>query len=759
MVKKMQNMKRLVNWVCHRNKVPIDPKTGGNAKSNDPNTWGTYEQAKELQKKDPSISGLGFMFSNSPYVGIDIDHCIKDGVYSDLAKDVITLFQSYTEISPSGTGVHIICKGQLMSSGKKNSQLGLEVYDTGRYFTVTKKTLKTYPKILECQDQINAFVEKYFTPKTTKKSIENTPKQQQIYSIDDEKVIEIAKNSKNGSKFADLYAGNWQTYYKSQSEADIALCNTLAFFTQCNDEQIDRIFRSSGLMRSKWDIVHGINTYGEKTITKAIDNCEKVYEPPVERDFKDVVVDVQPNTHQSTEEQPKQPQSATAASPSTDNTMQTGTLDNFHKFNAKGQITGVFDERIKNYILQTEHLAIIGGMLYVYRDGVYQIDEQGAYIKTVIQNLIYEEFRTIFNINKIYNLVLVQYPLIKKYDEVNLYPKHWINFKNCMLDIKTLETHPHDPKYYAMNQIPHNWLGLEYDYEHQYTDMFLNTSMNDEDMPTLFEYLGYCMTMSTKFQIFLLLKGEGDNGKSIIIDMFNAVIGESNTSNIGMDKLTERFFPAQLLFKLCNTCADISKVTIEDDSELKKIITGDKLQAEYKGQNSFNFRPYAKLFFSANRFPYVDDRSEGFKRRLRVISMNKKPPKKDKELMEKLLNEVDFWVYCAVLYFNQAWQRDEIQESEISRETKEELHKESDSVYAFIAECLVEAEGQNIKRAEMYTAYEMYCCRYDRTSLTKKAFFAEMEAKGISIIKTMGNYVYKNRKFTNWNEETRDLTR
>ncbi len=79
------------------------------------------------------------MFSNSPYVGIDIDHCIKDGVYSDLAKDVIALFQSYTEISPSGTGVHIICKGQLISSGKKNSQLGLEVYDTGRYFTVTEK--------------------------------------------------------------------------------------------------------------------------------------------------------------------------------------------------------------------------------------------------------------------------------------------------------------------------------------------------------------------------------------------------------------------------------------------------------------------------------------------------------------------------------------------------------------------------------------------------------------------------------------------
>lgn len=755
----MQNMKRLVNWVCHRNKVPIDPKTGGNAKSNDPNTWGTYEQAKELQKKDPSISGLGFMFSNSPYVGIDIDHCIKDGVYSDLAKDVIALFQSYTEISPSGTGVHIICKGQLISSGKKNSQLGLEVYDTGRYFTVTEKTLKNYPQILECQNQINAFVEKYFTPKTTKKSIENTPKQQQIYSIDDEKVIEIAKKSKNGNKFADLYAGNWQTYYKSQSEADIALCNTLAFFTQCNDEQMDRIFRSSGLMRNKWDILHGIHTYGENTITKAIDSCDSTYEPSIIKDFKDVVVDAPPNEQLSTEKQPpQQPHYAPAAAPATDKNGRDEALDRFHKFNAKGQIIGVFDDEIKDYILQTENIVIVGGMVYVYRNGVYQIDTQGAYIKTVIQNLIYREFRNSFTINKVYNYILIQHSLYKEFNEVNLYPKHWINFKNCMLDIKTLEEHSHDPQYFAMNQIPYEWKGMTYEYQHQYTDMFLKTSLDDEDVPTLFEYLGYCMTRSTKFQIFLLLKGEGDNGKSVIIDMFNAVIGKQNISSIGMDKLTERFYSAQLLFKLCNTCADISKVTINDDSELKKIIAGDKIQAEFKGQNSFDFRPYAKLFFSANRFPYVDDRSEGFKRRLRVISMNKKPPKKDNELTEKLLNEVDYWVYCAILCFSQAWQSDEIQESEISKETKEELHKESDSVYAFIADCLVKEEGHHIKRADMYRNYEMYCSRYERTSLTKKAFFAEMEAKGFSIKKINSEgFVYKNYVFTSWKEETQDL--
>lgn len=756
----MREMKQYPNWVCHRNKIPIDPKTGATAKSNDPSTWGTYEQAQECIKKDPSLSGLGFMFSHSPYVGIDIDHCIQGGVYSKLALDILHLVQSYAEISPSGTGLHIICKGQLNSPGRKNTQLGLEIYDSGRYFTVTENTLEPYPQVLESQSQIDNLLEEYFNTKTVQKSIENTQKQHEIYSIDDEKVLEIAKKSKNGAKFADLYAGNWQNYYKSQSEADIALCNALAFYTNRDDSQMDRLFRGSGLMRDKWDIVHGIHTYGENTITKAIDSCEKVYEPAVTRDFQSVVVDIQPIENQTERKQPKkQPQSAILAAPLTDNTIQTGALDRFHKFNAKGQIIGVFDNRIKDYILETEHIISVGGMVYVYRDGVYQMDIQGAYIKSIIQNLIYEEFRNVFNINKIYNYILVQHSIYKSYSEVNQYPDTWINFKNGMLDLKSLELLPHDPKYYAMNQIPHEWKGSEYKYKHEYYDYFIKTSLHNDDVQTLLEYMGYCMTRSTRYQIFLLLKGEGDNGKSIVIDLFNAAIGEQNISSIGMDKLTERFYSAQLLFKLCNTCADISKVTIEDDSELKKIIAGDMIQAEFKGQNSFNFRPYAKLFFSANRFPYVDDRSEGFKRRLRVITMDKKPPQKDKDLMKKLIEEIDYLIFSAVVFFANALNGDdEIKESETAREAKEELHKESDSVYAFIKDCLIEVEGHDIKRAEMYKEYDKYCKFYERIGLTKKAFFLEMQAKGFAVKRdNTGNRIYKNYGITKWEEENKDL--
>lgn len=735
----MNDMKKIANWVCHKNKIPIDPKTGNAAKSNDPSTWGTYEQAATLLEKDSSISGLGFMFSNSPYVGIDIDHCIHDNKISKMAKEIIETIKSYTEVSYSGTGIHIICKGKLNGTGKKNSTLGLEMYDSGRYFTVTEKSLKDYKVVEARQEAIEALYQKYFSAKKSE-SEKKSSKQQQVYRLDDEKVIELAGKSQNGSKFLDLYNGNWQSTYSSQSEADLAFCNILAFFTACDGDQMDRIFRLSRLMRPKWDEIHGLQTYGNATITKAIAGCDTMYEHPAIRDFKDVEIEESPH-----------PDAA-----STD-TTEVPFLDRFHRFNGKGQIIGIFDAAICDFIQETEHIIIVGGMVYVYHNGVYQMDIQGAYLKNKIKSLIYKEFQKAHLINNVYQLLLMEYSLYKSYSEVNKYPKLWINFKNGMLDVKTLELLPHDPKYLAMNQVPHEWQGHNYDYQHKYSDYFLNTSLNQEDIQTLFEYMGYCMTRSTRFQIFLLLKGEGDNGKSIVIDLFNAVIGEQNIASISMDKLTERFFSAQLLFKLCNTCADISKVTIEDDSELKKIIAGDMIQTEFKGQNSFDFRPYVKLFFSANRFPYVDDRSEGFKRRLRVINMTKKPSKKDRDLTDKLIEELDYWVYNAVMYFNNALQEDEIKESEIAKEAKEELHKESDSVYAFIKDCLIEVEGQNIKRAEMYQEYNKYCKFFERGGLTKKAFFAEMQAKGFPVKVIHGSRIYKDYAITDWEIENADL--
>lgn len=740
-------MKRYSNWVCHKNKIPIDPKTGNTAKSNDSGTWGTYTQAKAYMSADKSISGLGFMFSHSPYVGIDIDHCIVDGKMSKLALDVISTFQSYTEYSPSGTGIHIICKGKLPGAGRKNSNIGLEMYDSGRYFTVTENVLKGYNIIGERQQEIDTIYQKYFS---TKKNEIPKPQQATI-CLDDGNIINMAGKSQNGRKFLDLYAGNWQGYYKSQSEADLSFCNMLAFWTGCDFDQMDRIFRASGLMREKWSKKHGINTYGDMTITKAIDCCDTVYQPTVtkeqnaQKDFRNI--DINKNNPINNVETPTTP---------TEIPQKDCSLDRFHKFNSKGNITGVFDAEIVDYIIQNNHLFTIGDVVYLYCDGVYKQDTRGKALKYNIQCLIYREFQNSRTINRIYELILIQPSIKKQYWELNQFPNFYINFQNGMLNVKTMELLPHSPTYFAMNQIPHEYkvltkADLEKFPNSQY---FLKTSFDVPDINTIFQYMGICLTHNMLYQIFLLLKGEGANGKSLMIDIFNAVIGEQNTSNLSMDKLTQKFYPAQLLFRLLNTCADISKITIDDDAELKKIIGGDIIQAEFKGKDSFSFRPYAKMLFSANRFPYVDDRSEGFKRRLRVVEMNKKPPKKDVYLKQKVLQELDFWIYMAVQGLKEVLNNHDIYESNNSKKVKENIHKDSDSVYSFIKDCIITEEGRNIRRAEVFKEYEKYCNYHERVRVKKKTFFEELKAKGMTVKKDRDGYmVYDNVCFAVWEDE------
>lgn len=206
--------------------------------------------------------------------------------------------------------------------------------------------------------------------------------------------------------------------------------------------------------------------------------------------------------------------------------------------------------------------------------------------------------------------------------------------------------------------------------------------------------------------------------------------------------------------KLINTCADIPKINIEDDAELKKIIGGDSIQAEFKGKDSFSFKPYAKLLFSANRFPHVDDKSDGFRRRLRVIEMNKKPQNKDIHLKQKMLKEIDFWIFTAVQGLRKVLDNHDIYESDNSKRVKENIYKNGDSIYAFIADCLQPQQGAVIKRAEMFREYDKYCQYYERARVRKRTFFDEMKAKGFETKRTTNaGYIYENYVFIIWEDE------
>lgn len=280
-----QDLRSLFQWVCMEvtpgkndkgeailKKKPKNPRNGYDAKSNDSTTWGSFVDAIAGCRRY-KFTHIGFAFSETdPYCGIDIDHCVgPDGELSALAQEILPQFQgTYSEYSTSGTGIHIIAKGSIPEAGRKDPKKNLEIYFAKRFFVFTGNVLSNNP-IINLQDQINEFYRDYFKREESR----NTNIQRPTLMHGDDEIIEKAGKAKNGSKFSALYSGDLSGNDGDHSAADQALCNLLAFWTK-DPDQIDRIFRSSGLNRDKWE---KRKDYREGTIKKAIDGCREHYNP------------------------------------------------------------------------------------------------------------------------------------------------------------------------------------------------------------------------------------------------------------------------------------------------------------------------------------------------------------------------------------------------------------------------------------------------------------------------------------------------
>lgn len=289
--KQLDELKNLKQWVCFKKetrngkitKIPKNPATGDNASSNNPNTWGTYKQAVEAAARF-NYDGVGFNLVGG-YFAIDLDHVIdrESNRIEPYAISILKLMNSYTEISPSGTGLHIICKGEKPQGRSRNDKL--EIYQAitnsdgtisnGRYITVTGNVYIDRPIENRTKEAAELF-NRYFK----EEKAEPHPVATSGTDQSDAEIINKALRARNGATFAALWQGDY-TAYPSQSEADLALCNLLAYWTQGDADRIDSLFRQSGLYDNmktekggikKWDKKRGAITYGQLTINKALEN-------------------------------------------------------------------------------------------------------------------------------------------------------------------------------------------------------------------------------------------------------------------------------------------------------------------------------------------------------------------------------------------------------------------------------------------------------------------------------------------------------
>ena len=269
-------------------KVPYDPRTGAHARSNDPDSFADFETALTAAQRG-GFSGIGAGLFDG-VCAIDIDHCkdAKTGEPTDMAKDIIRTMHSYTEVSPSGSGYHIFFRADGFPFDAKRyyimrHEFGLEVYIAGatsKYVTLTGDRRGGDQGFGDRSAELQQVLDKYMLrePACTE------PKEESSMKPDDDALLALAMSSRSGEAFRRLWEGDISGY-SSHSEADMALCSRLAFWTAKDAAQMDRLFRRSGLMREKWERSQSGSTYGRITIENAISACQEMYtwrtEPPV----------------------------------------------------------------------------------------------------------------------------------------------------------------------------------------------------------------------------------------------------------------------------------------------------------------------------------------------------------------------------------------------------------------------------------------------------------------------------------------------
>jgi len=267
-----------------REKLPINPHTGRTAKVTDRRTWADFDTALQFKLHHPG-DGIGFVFAEGdPFAGVDLDLC-RDPATGDIepwALETLAVLETYAEVSPSGTGIKAFAQGLLPGPGRHAGKI--EVYDRGRFFTVTGHRLPGWPESpRDCQAQLEVLYKSFAS---TRGRTQERPSTISVLEPckgtgSDDAIIHRAGNCRRtGELFRRLWSGG-TSGYESPSEADLALCNVLAFWCGPDPARIDRLFRQSGLMRAKWNQRHygDGRTYGQATIAKSLDGRTDYYRP------------------------------------------------------------------------------------------------------------------------------------------------------------------------------------------------------------------------------------------------------------------------------------------------------------------------------------------------------------------------------------------------------------------------------------------------------------------------------------------------
>lgn len=386
---------------------------------------------------------------------------------------------------------------------------------------------------------------------------------------------------------------------------------------------------------------------------------------------------------------------------------------------------GFLHDQFAQYLINEKHIVRINGQLHIYKDGVYVSgvrDIESSMVSYLPQLKSNQRTETMKYIE-----------LIAK--EVEVADARYIAFKNGVYNVITGELTDFSPDFVITNQIPWNFVPEAYS---EVCDRVLNKmACQDKQVRLLLEEcIGYCFYRRNEMSKAFILTGEKSNGKSTYLEMVKNVLGESNVSSLDLAELDERFSVAEMSGKLANIGDDISDEFMQGRSiaTFKKIVSGNSIKAEFKGQDVFFFAPYVKLLFSANTIPRTKDKTGAVLRRLVIIPFNAVFSEQDEDydpyIIYKLKEQevMEYLVRLGVEALKRIIEQRKFSYSEKVDDALKEYETENNPVLMFLDE-VGQSGIENQLTDEVYRRYKVFCIENGYSEMTKTTFSKEVNRK------------------------------
>ena len=703
-----------------KTKVPYQTN-GKRADSSNKACFSDFDTVANLTQ---SYDGIGMgMFQ--PFVAVDIDHCVDGGKLSDMATDIVETLNSYTEYSPSESGVRIVAKADTLSYDKvkyyiNNQKIGLEVYVAGmtnKFVTLTGNTICEAP-IAERTNEIMAILDKYMQ----KPVVALNPKKIVGSYLSDESIIEKSAKSKQGEKFSALWNGEFET---SHSEADQALCAVLAFWCGGDTEQMDRLFRKSKLYREKWER----NDYREMTLQKALMQTKEFYKPVKSNANTDFNDELQRLIELNPADTTKYPWTDIGA----------------------GKRFADFYKAVLRYVPERR-------TWFDYQAGTWSADIGGLKAMRRCMELA--------NLLHLYALEIKDEHQRKSYMD---YSKRWQTHGYRVNVLKDAQVH-HPISFLEFDTDPYIFncsngtlhLDTGKFTEHISSDLltkkssvayepsahskrwnnFISEIMSNDQERALFlqKVFGYALSGDTHHECMSILYGATTrNGKGTLCESVLKVFGSygctSRPETIAQKNSTNSSQPSEDVARLAGirfvNIAEPGKSLVLNAALVKNMTGNDTINARFLHENSFDFAPQFKLYINTNYLPVVNDMTVFTSGRVIIIPFERHfdESEQDKGLKHEFMKpEVQSAILNWLLVGYKQLQLHGLKMPQSVINATDQYEHDSNKTLLFIEDCLEEGTDYEERTSEVYNRYKSWCIENGQYAESMKNFKQSLSA-------------------------------